>query len=116
MVGDFLVGPWNFITVEIYALPAHDMITLDAPALPPLVPLRRGADAELDGKAVAEHIAQGVFMSTEPLAETPLYRAWIERATREEMQKGRSRGESWGCGAPLLSSWQIALDHYLKMP
>jgi len=47
-------------------------------------------------KEIANAIVRSIFMSTELLDESPLYREWIERATAEGLAKGLAEGQAKG--------------------
>lgn len=143
--GSWLQATWQFINIEVYELPASDMLKIGHPGLLPLVPFMRESDLnviESAARIVKERSAPGeaselasllavfgarrhgndamralirrLFMSTEVLDTSPLYREWVEKAQAEGMAKGmaegEARGEAQGEAQGLRESIQAVLE------
>lgn len=132
-VGQHLISTWHFTGIEVYRLPARDMIKAGSLGLLLLVPFMAGADlptvadaalalknhsppnqvgdlesllavfiSDFHGKDVALAIIRRLFMSTEILGQSPLYREWVETA--------EAKGEAIGGVKGMRSTIRLVLD------
>ena len=126
-VGSWLQATWQFTNIEVYDLPARDILAAGQPGLLPLVPFMRESDltviesaarivkeksAPVEASELASLLAvfgsrrfgndamraliRRLFMSTEVLDTSPLYREWVEKAQAEGMAQGMAQGIAEG--------------------
>ena len=125
--GSWLQATWQFINLEVYDLPARDILAVGRSGLLPLVPFMRESDltviesaarlvkersAPVEASELASLLAVfgsrrygndamraliwRLFMSTEVLDTSPLYREWVEKAQAEGMAQGMAQGIAQG--------------------